>query len=100
MKGELNKVANGFLPIPERVSKGLENEAKINDFELIKELGSWTFGDVYLARHKETKAEYAIKYIDKSKTTIYNQEEQLFRRIVEVMCKINHPSIVKLFGYF
>ena len=55
---------------------------------------------IYLVRHKETKAEYAIKCIDKRKTTIYNQEEQLFRRIVEVMCKINHPNIVKLFGYF
>ena len=99
MSEELNSVKNRFLPIPESASKGLEHEAKITDFEILKQLGSGTFGSVYLVRHKETKVEYAIKAIDKRNKT--NQEEKpYFRREVEVMYKIHHPNVVKLFGHF
>ena len=69
MSEELNSVKNRFLPIPESASKGLEHEAKITDFEILKELGSGSFGNVYLVKHKETKAEYAIKAIDKRNST-------------------------------
>ena len=61
MSEELNNVRNRFLPKPESAEKGLEHEAKITDFEIIKELGSGSFGNVYLVRHKITKAEYSIK---------------------------------------
>ena len=98
-KVELNNVRSRFLPIPESASLGLEPEAKITDFEIIKELGSGSFGSVYLAKHKVTKAEYAIKAIDKRNKT--NQEEKpYFRREVEVMYKIHHPNVVKLYGHF
>ena len=98
-KVELNNVRSRFLPIPESASLGLEPEAKITDFEIIKELGSGSFGSVYLAKHKITKAEYAIKAIDKRNKT--NQEEKpYFRREVEVMYKIHHPNVVKLYGHF
>ena len=36
MSSELNNVKNRFLPIPESAEKGLEHEAKINDFEILK----------------------------------------------------------------
>ena len=99
MSDLLNNVKNRFLPIPETAEKGLEHEAKITDFEILKELGSGSFGNVYLVRHKETKAEYAIKAIDKRNKT--NQEEKpYFRREVEVMYKIHHPNVVKLYGHF
>ena len=96
---ELNNVKNRFLPIPESAQKGLEREVKITDFDIIKELGSGSFGNVYLVRHKVTKAEYAIKAIDKRNKT--NQEEKpYFRREVEVMYKVHHKNVVKLFGHF
>ncbi len=47
----------------ESAVKGLEHEAKMTDFEILKELGSGSYCIVYLAKHKETKAEYAIKNI-------------------------------------
>ena len=98
-KVELNNVKNRFLPVPESASLGLEPEAKITDFEIIKELGSGSFGSVYLAKHKVTKAEYAIKAIDKrNKENI--EEKPYFRREVEVMYKIHHPNVVKLYGHF
>jgi serine/threonine protein kinase len=98
-KIEVNNVKNRFLPIPESVAKGLEPEPKITDFFIIKELGSGSFGRVYLVTHKKTKAQYAIKAIDKrDKTNI--EEKPYFRREVEVMYKIHHPNVVKLFGHF
>ena len=99
MSAELNTVKSRFLPSPESTSKGLEHEAKITDFEILKELGSGSFGNVYLVKHKKTGAEYAIKAIDKRNKT--NQEEKpYFRREVEVMYKIHHPNVVKLYGHF
>ena len=41
-----NNVKNRFLPIPEAVAKGLEPEPKIQDFDIIKELGAGSFGHV------------------------------------------------------
>ena len=98
-KIEKNNVKNRFLPLPETVAKGLEPEPKITDFQIIKELGAGSFGHVYLVTHKGTKAQYAIKAIDKRNKT--NQEEKpYFRREIEVMYKIHHPNVVKLYGHF
>ena len=98
-KLELNNVKNRFLPITQSVIRGLESEPKIKDFEIIKELGFGSFGRVFLAKHRITKAQYAIKVIDKkNKTNI--EEKPYFRRELEVMYKIHHPNVVKLFGHF
>ena len=98
-KPELNNVKNRFLPIPQSALKCLEPEPKIKDFEILKELGCGSFGRVFLARHIKTKVLYAIKAIDKqNKTNI--DEKPYFRRELEVMYKIHHPNVVKLFGHF
>ena len=97
MNNELNSVKNRFLSTPESAAKGLEHEAKIKDFEILKELGSGS--KLYLVKHKQTQAEYAIKAIDKRNKT--NQEEKLnFRREVEIMYKTHHPNVVRLYGHF
>ena len=98
-KIEINEVKNRFLPLSESVKQGLEPEPKIIDFTITKELGAGSFGHVYLVTHKKTKVNYAIKAIDKrNKTNI--EEKPYFRREVEVMYKIHHPNVVKLFGHF
>ena len=94
-----NKVLDRFLPVPDSVLKGLEPEPKITDFTLIKEIGVGSFGRVLLAQHNVTQAQYAIKAIDKRiKDNI--EEKPYFRREMEIMYKIHHPNIVKLFGHF
>ena len=95
----LNDVKNRFLPYPESAFKGLEPEAQITDFNIIKELGAGSFGHVFLVEHKATKVQYAIKAIDKrNKANI--EEKPYFRREIEIMYKIHHPNVVKLFGHF
>ena len=94
-----NNVANRFLPIPENVLRGLESEPKISDFILLKELGAGSFGRVLLVQHKITQAKYAIKAIDK-RNTANIQEKPYFRREIEIMYRVHHPNVVKLFGHF
>ena len=94
-----NNVTNRFLPIAESVLKNLENEAKLSDFNLLKELGAGSFGRVLLVQHKITQAKYAIKAIDKRNQANY-EERRYFRREIEIMYRVHHPNVVKLFGHF
>ena len=95
----LNPVKNRFLPLPRNATEGLEHEPSIKDFDIIKQLGRGSFGQVHLASHKKTKAQYAIKSINKNLPE--NLEEKAsFNREVEIMYKLDHPNIVKLYGHF
>ena len=98
-KVKKNNVTNRFLPEPESVLKGLESEPKISDFIFIKELGVGSYGRVILVQHKMTQAKYAIKAIDK-RNKINIEEKQYFRREIEIMYRVHHPNVVKLFGHF
>lgn len=60
------------------------------------ELGKGSYGTVQVGRLKGTKVQRAIKIIDKSKVS--NVER--FRLEVEIMYRLNHPSILRLFDYF
>ena len=98
-KSFLKNVNNRFLPLPKSAVEQLEHEPKKEDFDFIKELGVGSFATVYLAAHKKTKVKYAIKYIDKD--DLDNIKEQAnFNREIEIMYKLNHPNIVKLYGHF
>jgi serine/threonine protein kinase len=81
------------------VVKGLESESKITDFKVLKMLGEGSFGKVHLVTHKKTAATYAIKSIDKRNNK--NQEgKPYFRREIEIMYKVHHPNVVRLFSHF
>ena len=90
---------NNFLPQSISVAQGLEPEVKISDFEQLANLGIGGYGKVNLYRHKVTGAEYAIKLIDKTKFE-NKQQKELFAREVEIMYKIRHPNIVRLYTHF
>jgi len=77
---------------------GEEAKRDVNHYyEIIKsELGKGSYGTVQLGRLKGTKVQRAIKIIDKSKVS--NVER--FRLEVEIMMRLNHPSILRLFDYF
>ena len=94
-----NDVQNRFLPIPGTVLKGLESEPKISDFIVLKELGVGSYGRVMLVQHKVTQAKYAIKCIDK-RNKVNIEEKPYFRREIEIMYRVHHPNVVKLFGHF
>ena len=99
MLNKFNNVKRRFLPLPESSLQGLENEPNITDFEIKKELGSDEYGNIYLVKHKETHAEYAIKAIDK-RDKENDIERPHFKKGFEALYNIRHPNIVNLLGHF
>ena len=94
-----NNVLKRLLPLNKSVELGLESEQKISDFKIVKELGKGSFARVLLVQHKKTKVLYALKVIDKRQLLNEMERNDLIRE-VEIMYKIHHPNIVKLFGHF
>jgi len=95
----LNNVKSRFLPLPRNATEKLEHELNMSDFEIKKELGIGSFGKVCLVKHKKTKAEYALKIINKL-DKINQEDKAYFNREVEIMYKLNHPNIIKLYSHF
>ena len=95
----INNVYNRLLPITKSVELGLEPEPKKTDFKFLKEIGTGSFGRVFLVQHNKTNAQFALKAIDK-RLLVDEQETANFVREVEIMYKILHPNIVNLYGHF
>jgi serine/threonine protein kinase len=83
----------------EEGSEKLEQSWKKTDFEIKKCLGIGRFASVYHAVEKDTKVEVAIKQIKKKFILKHNFVHQL-RREIEIQSRLNHPNIVRLYGYF
>ncbi|XP_063153099.1 aurora kinase A [Candoia aspera] len=83
---------------------GSKSEAKkkqwsLDDFEIGRPLGKGKFGNVYLAREKESKFILALKVLFKTQLEKAGVEHQL-RREVEIQSHLRHPNILRLYGYF
>ena len=93
-----NKISKRYLKLSESVELGLEPEPYISDFIIQKELGRGSFGKVFLATHKNTKVNYALKVINKNNK--HNDEKPYIEREIEIMYTLNHPNCIRLFGNF
>ncbi|XP_071502360.1 aurora kinase C-like [Diadema antillarum] len=71
----------------------------LKDFDIGRPLGKGKFGNVYLAREKQTKYIVALKVLFKSQLQKSQVEHQL-RREIEIQAHLRHPNILRLFGYF
>ena len=71
----------------------------VYDFEIGKPLGHGKFGNVYLAREKQSKYVVALKVLFKNQLQKSQVEHQL-RREIEIQSHLRHPNILRLFGYF
>ncbi|XP_015681945.1 aurora kinase B-B, partial [Protobothrops mucrosquamatus] len=71
----------------------------IDDFEIGRPLGKGKFGNVYLAREKDSKFIVALKVLFKSQMEKEGVEYQL-RREIEIQCHLSHPNILRLYNYF
>ncbi|GBP17203.1 hypothetical protein EVAR_17321_1 [Eumeta japonica] len=81
----------------------LKSESKttwsIADFDLGRPLGKGKFGNVYLAREKQSRFVVALKVLFKSQILDSEIEHQV-RREVEIQCRLRHPNILRMYGYF
>lgn len=78
-------------------------KTQINDYILLKTIGSGSFGKVVLAIHIETKKKYAIKVINykniltslSSRNSI--EEFNLLGSEIAIMKRLNHPHIIQFY---
>ncbi|XP_026517442.1 cAMP-dependent protein kinase catalytic subunit gamma-like, partial [Terrapene carolina triunguis] len=72
-----------------------QNTASLDQFDLIKTLGTGSFGRVMLVKHKETGNHCAMKILDKQKLVKLKQIEYTLneKRILQA---VNFPLLIKL----
>jgi serine/threonine protein kinase len=91
----------------EPASSGLrldeDEEAVINEpiedyYELGKEIGRGGFSIVVEATKKGTNEKFAVKCI--KKTMVEGDDIKLLRREIQIMKRVSHPNILKLYEVF
>jgi len=83
--------------IPELTSS--KEDTVLEDFERGRLLGRGAFGKVYLATHKETRAEYACKTLSKAMLMVAKQLEGA-KTERETLEKSHHPCVIRLHWAF
>lgn len=77
----------------------LPDKFKINisNYKVINKLKSGSYGSVYIVLDQKTFQQYAAKvlYTDDDKI----QYQKLINREVEIMMRVQHPTIIRLHGY-
>ena len=72
-------------------------QSSIDNYEIIKTLGSGYSGDVKLVEEKTTKNKYAIKFVKLLKNDMKTKRiVELLKKECQIMHKLNHKNIIKL----
>ena len=97
----INRVKNRILFLSPSVREGLEKECSKDDFlsDGDRAIGKGGFGQVWKVHHKSTGKIYVIKVMNKQNIIDQKMTDQINREI-EIMYKLNHPHIIKLFNHF
>ena len=74
-------------------------EWTLDSFEVGRALGKGKYGNVYLAREKESGVVVALKVIFKKQVDRHAIYDQL-RDEVEIQSRLRHPGVLRLYGYF
>lgn len=69
------------------------------DINKEKKLGRGKFGNVFMAREKETQFVIALKVLNKKQVVTQNIEHQVEREI-EIQTQLFHPNILRMYGFF
>ena len=83
------------------MTREAENLFDLKRFELLDKIGKGAFGVVYKAREKGKETIYAAKITLQSLDEEENQKDVVLNivREVNILCKLNHPSIIKFIGF-
>lgn len=100
------KIEQPHKPTSNQVTNKVKSETKSNfkswaldNFDIGRPLGRGKFGNVYLAREKETKFVIALKVLFKKQITEQKIEHQV-RREIEIQSHLRHSNILRMYGFF
>lgn len=80
--------------------KGIFNSDPLSlHYTVIEKIGNGSFGKVYKVKHKLTGQKRALKVINKSIIN-YQDDDKKFLKEIELLSKLDHPSIIKVYEYF
>lgn len=68
---------------------------RLEDFDLLRTLGTGTFGRVQLARYRGFEKYFAMKVLRKSEVVRLNQVDHVYSERA-LLGRLNHPFIIKL----
>ena len=71
----------------------------VNNYKILSKLGKGSFGSVYKVQDIFTEKIYAMKVIQKYYVT-YQDGDQSFLKEIEILMKLEHPNIIKIFEYY
>ena len=74
------------------------NFTKVIEDIFPKQLGSGSFGRVFLVSHNETKKLYALKEIDKRKLLVSYGKCDIIYNEINIHSKLDHENIIKLYN--
>lgn len=94
-----NKPANQNTEKPPGLEGGNKKNWSLVNFDIGRPLGRGKFGNVYLAREKETKFVIALKVLFKKQVASQGIEHQV-RREIEIQSHLRHPNILRMYGFF
>ena len=83
----------------EKYSKDNFSKVLINDF-FPQELGSGSYGRVYLIKHNKTNEEYALKVIDKNKFKQMYGKVDIIKNEISIHLKLIHENIIRLYNAY
>src|SRR5689334_23014781 len=82
------------MPLEGGQPAGPDAPRVIGDFRVVQRIGAGAMGEVYLATHRETGQEAAIKVVS---PRLVEEDGFLkrFEREIEALTKVDHPNIAK-----
>ena len=89
-QGSPNAPQVGFMQVHKNAKK---EDAKLEDFEMMRIVGKGTFGKVFQVMHRKTKKIYAMKCIRKD-VVLENEQMDSLKLEKEILYSIEHPFIV------
>ena len=96
-KEKTSTVSNSAIKIKNLITK---NETPmVNNYKILSKLGKGSFGSVYKVQNIYTEKIYAMKVIQKYDVT-YQDGDQSFLKEIEILMKVEHPNIIKIFEYY
>uniref|UniRef100_A0A1B0BCU1 non-specific serine/threonine protein kinase n=1 Tax=Glossina palpalis gambiensis TaxID=67801 RepID=A0A1B0BCU1_9MUSC len=95
IKQSVSAISHATMGTPSKELLKTKEPIRVGFYDIERTIGKGNFAVVKLARHRITKNEVAIKIIDKSQLDATNLQKVY--REVEIMKRLNHPHIIKLY---
>lgn len=92
---EKNAMSTANIPSSSSINSIKISEVTLEDFEILKNLGSGASGEIYLVRKKSSQKMYALKVIKKQEVSKRNQQEYAWNELI-ILQKHECPYIVSL----